>query len=299
MSDFDPPSPPPPPAVSPLSAPSQPPAWWKRRWWKLPVWAWLTILAVIIAAGAAGGGGKKEDDAAGIEPTSAVSEPARTDEETTADETTEPAATSPATTEPATTDAPTTTAQPTTSTSSTTTTTLPPAPLVFTGAGDDVVDIGAGNTALFVIASHDGQSNFIVHSLDEDLQDVDGVVNEIGTFAGTVPLSTFGSVADVRYLEVQADGNWSLELIGIARLPVVNDPSFAGAGKQVVLYMGGGGIFTITHDGTSNFIVHVTTADGVDGLINEIGPYSGRKPVPAGAAIIEVNADGNWSFTGS
>jgi len=157
-----------------------------------------------------------------------------------------------------------------------------------------VVDIGEGNKRLFVTATHEGRGNFIVHALDKDTQDLEGVVNEIGTYSGTSALVTFSEPDDVRYLQVKADGNWTLELVDVRSLQKVGNP-FSGSGTTVLIYDGPGGIFTITHDGESNFIVHVTG----DGLINEIGAYSGRVPMPAGPSVIEITADGNWTFTKS
>jgi hypothetical protein len=182
-----------------------------------------------------------------------------------------------------------------------TTTTLPPTttlapPQVYQGKGDDVVDIGPGNTRIILHATHDGRSNFIVHALDSSLNTVDGLVNEIGAFNGVMFLNESGSAQDVRYLEVQADGNWLLELVDVSALPVVGD-SFTGVGQQIVVYNGAGGIFHVTHDGQSNFIVHVITRDNADGIINEIGPYDGRQAMPAGPAFVAVRADGNWTFT--
>lgn len=68
-------------------------------------------------------------------------------------------------------------------------------------------------------------------------------------------------------------------------------------------------IITLTHDGSSNFIVQPVGRDGEDGLtwVNEIGPYSGTtfqtmsgfiasfdKKNPIVAA--DVMADGNWTM---
>jgi hypothetical protein len=175
-------------------------------------------------------------------------------------------------------------------------TTLPPAPQLFQGRGDDVVDIGPANTRIILHATHDGRRNFIVHALDQNLGDLDGVVNEIGVFDGTVLVNEYGAAEDVRYLEVHADGNWTLELLDITALPIVGDV-FAGAGQQIVFYQGSGGVFHATHDGERNFIVHVITSDGGDGVINEIGPYDGRVAFPPGPALVTILADGNWTFT--
>jgi hypothetical protein len=251
----------------------------------LPVWAWIAV--VLLALGAIGAATKKDPKSMPGEGSAVVT--TRASATTTTATSAEPAPVE---------EAVTTTEQLTTSTTSTT---LPPttttvAPQAYQGHDDDVVDVGTGNTRIVLHATHDGGRNFIVNALDSNLQLAGGAVNEIGAFDGTVIVNEFGSPNDVRYLQVNADGNWTLELLDISAVPVVGD-TFSGAGKQVVLYNGGGGIFSLTHDGTRNFLVNAITADDHKGVVNEIGPYTGRTPLPAGPAIIAVNADGNWTFT--
>jgi len=102
-----------------------------------------------------------------------------------------------------------------------------------------------------------------------------------------------------QFLQVTADGNWTLQLLDVASVPVVGD-SFNGKGKSVVLYDGPAAVFAITHDGESNFQVTLgdtKTGELTDVVVNEIGPYSGRNPISVGPVLIEVAADGNWTFT--
>ena len=208
-----------------------------------------------------------------------------------------PAATVPATEPTTTAAATTTTAAPTTTTTTPPTTTLPPEPIVFNGTGNDVVDLGAGNTRFILRASHDGQSNFQVELLDQGLQPLDFPFNEIGPVTDATVVMDISSGG--QFLQVTADGNWTLQLLDVASVPVVGD-SFNGKGKSVVLYDGPAAVFAITHDGESNF--QVTLGDAKTGeltgvVVNEIGPYSGRNPISVGPVLIEVAADGNWTFT--
>lgn len=209
-----------------------------------------------------------------------------------------PPPTAPPTTEATTTttEAPTTTPAPTTTEAPTTT--AAPVLAVFSGHGDDVVDIGPNNTHLIVTATHTGQRNFIADSLDSNLSELDNITNEIGKFDGTVLLAPYHKAAEVRFIKVQADGDWTFTLKDIADIPVAG-MTFYGQGKQVLYYTGNGGVYAITHDGQRNFIVDFTSKDSSANLINEIGTFSGRIPIPKGPAIIVVNADGTWVFTGS
>ncbi len=307
MNDLPPPVPSPSP--TPDAAPNPPvpagapaAAWWRRKLWKLPTWAWIAVVVVIVA-GAAGSGRNDRSSASGGD--SATSDAPTTVASDSGSSAATPAATSTvvAATTAAPTLPPTTLAATTIPTTTTTTTTTIPATtttvptLLLKGSGDDVVEVPAGNTAFILIAGHDGRRNFIVHALDANLEYLDSAVNEIGPYIGTTLVNKYGDPADIRYFEVQADGNWQLELVGIDRVPTVSEPSFQGQGSQVLLYTGTGGIFTIDHQGESNFIVHFISADNSDGVVNEIGNYSGRKPIASGPALLEINADGMWSFT--
>jgi hypothetical protein len=51
----------------------------------------------------------------------------------------------------------------------------------------------------------------------------------------------------------------------------------------------------IVHRGHENFIVHSYSPGGVDGLVNEIGNYSGQVRLPEGTVLMTFQADGAWS----
>ena len=70
---------------------------------------------------------------------------------------------------------------------------------VIDGAGDDVVYYEGDTGAAHII--HNGESNFQVISYDDRR---DGMVNEIGSYDGSVPLR--GGV----FIELVADGGWSI-----------------------------------------------------------------------------------------
>lgn len=73
------------------------------------------------------------------------------------------------------------------------------------GQGDDV--LAWRGSARVADVTHDGAGNLIVWALDAEGDYIDLLVNEIGRYSGGVklPLGT-------RYLTVQADGGWTIEL---------------------------------------------------------------------------------------
>jgi hypothetical protein len=83
-----------------------------------------------------------------------------------------------------------------------------------------------------------------------------------------------------------------------------DDQSFEGRGDKIVeitLTEGFVHIANIKHTGRSNFIVKAIDASGesVDLIVNEIGNYSGTRPVDFGEtpAALQIDADGSWTIT--
>jgi len=60
---------------------------------------------------------------------------------------------------------------------------------------------------------------------------------------------------------------------------------------------------SVTHDGSSNFIVHLLDSKGksVEGMVNEIGPVNQQNMAlridKTGEYLLDIKADGNWSVT--
>jgi len=164
------------------------------------------------------------------------------------------------------------------------------------GRGDDVVsDIAVGDGVYRVHFTHSGRRNFIVKAYDAS-NSKDLLINEIGSYDGYVLLAGNSPYA----FEIEADGSWSFT---VERLDNIADTSFVGKGDYVTgIASISSGTWTFTHDGKSNFVVRIYTTKGRDLLVNEIGNYSGKKivTIPTGSnAFFEINADGNWSISGS
>jgi hypothetical protein len=153
------------------------------------------------------------------------------------------------------------------------------------------------NEPAVVGLTHDGSSNFIVHSYTANNESVDSLVNEIGAYQGTRPMNFFEGDG-VGLLEVQADGNWT-----ITARPLEGEEhlvgSASGTGDAVVVVEISSPSLDVTHNGESNFIVRAYTTDSTDGLTNEIGEYSGTVRSPTGTVIFDIRADGDWTLAES
>lgn len=127
----------------------------------------------------------------------------------------------------------TTEAETTTTTQAETTTTsgLPPVLADGSGSGDDVVEFSIIDTAAAVTFTHDGTGKFSVWDLGEGLQQMDLLVNTIGSYTGTRPLQW--KEATVGF-EITADGNWSYEIVPM-EVSRHEDCPFSGDGDDVII----------------------------------------------------------------
>jgi hypothetical protein len=73
------------------------------------------------------------------------------------------------------------------------------------GAGDEVLYVGKLDKPAKVTITHDGASNFAVFAHTDGIISMDLLVNEIGTYSGTVLVPK-----DTLVIEITADGPWSI-----------------------------------------------------------------------------------------
>lgn len=167
--------------------------------------------------------------------------------------------------------------------------------VTYAGVGDEVIELPTELSTGLATFSHDGDSNFIVWTYDKDFEMVDLVANEIGETSATAAFGlSYFSVTKVKYIEVTANGNWSITL-----KPLTQAESFNGQGTGSGVFKGTikSGKKSLTHSGDSNFVIWQWCTNGVtDLVVNEIGTYSGSKLVKAGTCIFTVDADGPWTF---
>ncbi|ANE23157.1 hypothetical protein AAY81_08600 [Denitrobacterium detoxificans] len=168
-------------------------------------------------------------------------------------------------------------------------------PQTIEGSGDDVIDVPCAGKPCLMAFSNSGSSNFIVHTLDASGDSVDGLINEIGPYEGTV--TDYERYEKVTQLEIQSSGKWSVTFAPMKNMVrATNGAQFDG---DDVVYIDEGGItkLSFTHDGDDNFIVHAIGLKKSDHLVNEIGSYSGTKSWNESKSFLIVNADGNWTVS--
>ena len=166
------------------------------------------------------------------------------------------------------------------------------------GSGDtssDLIELEAG-FAVFD-GSYSGSRNFIVELMDENGNNVELLVNEVGSYKG----KTMAVIEQPGkyYLNVTASAGWNFSVYQTVPPELASVPTeISGQGDDVVFVNAENGNykFTSSHQGSSNFIVQV---NGTGLLVNEIGNYSGstrQKLGTSGIYVFSVKADGNWSI---
>ncbi|WP_155371835.1 hypothetical protein [Catellatospora vulcania] len=173
-----------------------------------------------------------------------------------------------------------------------------PADKVYSGRGDKVVKLAKFDEEYHYIAkiSHSGSSNFAIKSRGSNGEYLDLLVNEIGSYAGTRPL-TFEDYPAA--LEITAGGSWKVTVQVLQKAPRWSGALLKSKGDAVYLVPSGvlGGLSTlkVSHTGRSNFALWAWGESGRDLVINEIGKYSGEVLVSSETIVFEVTADGSWS----
>ena len=85
-------------------------------------------------------------------------------------------------------------------------------PITLTGKGKKVAKFTIPEcTAAIADITHKGKSNFIVHSIDASGKQIDGLVNVIGNYSGTVLFDTGANDHSVAF-SINADGTWTITI---------------------------------------------------------------------------------------
>lgn len=164
------------------------------------------------------------------------------------------------------------------------------------GAGDDIVELDIpGDEPAIAHITHDGSSNFQVTGYTADGERAGSLVNEIGPYEGIRPVNLRDP--EIKELDITADGNWKVIIQPLFEAQSV-EPSGAteGSGDAVLLVADNDAASVeVSHTGESNFQV-IAWGSRRSGMVNEIGSYEGRVRMPADAVLLEIVADGSWSF---
>jgi len=152
-----------------------------------------------------------------------------------------------------------------------------------------------------VAYAHAGAGAFRVEARDLAGEVVEVVVERTGSASGRILVDDPGSMAT---LDVVADGEWSLSFGPVSGRPdLEGDGATLGSGDEVLLVPTGirGTALRYRHVGAGPIVVRARGFDGrpVAGsaeLASGDGDVVSRLRLPAGARILEVEAEGEWGL---
>jgi stress response protein SCP2 len=175
------------------------------------------------------------------------------------------------------------------------------APADYTGRGDRVLTIASPVESGPFLAEIEGRGteNFVVWTLNADLETDKLLANAIGPYRGRALVDERGG--RTTRLKIEADGGWTIRLLPPDAARLLTD-RLTGTGPETVRWNGPRTVLATTHRGLSNFIVGAFAVEaGEDAylgtLANAIGDYDGESILPPGPCLIELEADGPWTLT--
>ena len=164
-----------------------------------------------------------------------------------------------------------------------------------TGSGDDVVDLPVTGVPVLMDITYSGSSNFVIYTIDAEGENVDLLVNTIGSYSGTQ--TDYLDYSDVTMLSVESSGDWSITFKPLSSLPeLVNGAENTGDG---VYYISTASLtkLTITNSGDGNFVVRGIGISDADLLVNEIGDYEGTVIWAEEESFLIVESEGTWTVS--
>lgn len=170
-----------------------------------------------------------------------------------------------------------------------------PEPIVYTGAGDDVISIEPlEGIWVLTITGNSGAHHFAVKGYDDASNYTELFVNTTEPYVGT----TLDPSLSTTMLEITASGDWTIELRSVYEMETISaGQSISGTGDTVMLVSSPGKTATISGNADSHHFAvksYGFTAD--DLMVNTTDPYEGKVMLKGDPFLITVDSEGDWTI---
>lgn len=171
---------------------------------------------------------------------------------------------------------------------------------IYSGSGDEIVDLKLTKKTLIVTFTHQGTSNFAVWAKDKNAENIDLLVNEVGNYSGTTLVYPSGKT--LKYLEITADGTWTADVKSLTSARKWSKKVIEGNGDDVIQLsksLPSSTKIKFNFIGNSNFAVWTFDKNGkrLDLKANEVGNYVGTKFLGKSVKYIQIiAAEGTWNL---
>ena len=175
---------------------------------------------------------------------------------------------------------------------------VPHDPIVFTGSGDDVLEIESPDYYFgFRIAGNAVGKYFAVKTYNSSGGYGELLVSTTDEYSGV----TYDPSLDVSMIEVTAEGEWTIEVIDLITLDIIETgDTITGSGDYIFSLYKHGKTATISGNAAGQYFA-VKSYDNYgrysDLLVSSTDPYKGKVMLKNDATIVSVTAIGDWSFT--
>ncbi len=169
-----------------------------------------------------------------------------------------------------------------------------PAPVVYEGSGNDYFAVKPpGDPFMLQISGNAAARHFAVTGYDADGTRTELFVNTTDPYSGTTL-----DLERTRKLEIDAEGEWEVELRSVWDATVLEIPGeMEGTGDYVFLLGDEPSAADISgNEESSHFAVH-GIGQRQHLLVNTTDEYEGRERVPGDVRILQVTAVGDWEMS--
>ena len=172
---------------------------------------------------------------------------------------------------------------------------IPPAPITYTGSGDDYFDISPFDSLYyFHISGNSEDRHFSVTGYDAAGNYTELFVNTTDYYNGYV----LDPNQDTRTLEVDAECPWTIEVVSLYTAPLLPvGETYSGIDDAVLLLPSDCRSAIINGNTLSRYFSVITYGSGYDLLVNTVDPYSGTVRIDPGATVMTIHAVGGWSIS--
>lgn len=170
-----------------------------------------------------------------------------------------------------------------------------PEAVVYSGSGDDVLEIEhPDGVYVFYIKGNDVSRHFSVKGYDENGNSVDLFVNTTDPYEGV----TIDPNQITTMLEINSDGEWYIEVRSIWTCDIVSEAGlYEGMGDSVFLFdYNNCKTADITGNSESRHFAVKSYGDSNNLMVNTTDPYEGTVLIKYNPYIFVVDSEGSWTI---
>lgn len=171
-----------------------------------------------------------------------------------------------------------------------------PGPVIYTGFGDDVIEIEMLDSGCaFNVIGNNADRLFFVRGYDSN-GDLTGLfVNATDPYKGI----TVDPYQETVTMEIEGEGFWAIELLPLMSLETISvGETVTGTGDSLVRVLSFGKTATITgNEDDHHLAIRSFGADRDSFLVTSADPYEGTVVLEGHPVLLEIKTVGDWSIT--